>query len=251
MGLTGIWDVPHSKIDHRSRRPLKAKELGRPCAGATLSTVYRGRPCRRSSRQGSTRSAPGLHAREGGGEKRIERQHAKGKLTARERIDERARVLLDEDSFEEWTDMFVEHRCHDFGMDPAAHPRRRRGDRPRARSTAGWCSCSARTSRCSAARCPEGARGEDRQGHGQGDGGRRAGDRAERFRRRAHPGRRRFGLSGYAEVFERNVDASGVIPQISMIMGPCAGGAVYSPAMTDFIFMVKDSSYMFVTGPRW
>jgi len=57
-------------------------------------------------------------------------------------------------------------------------------------------------------------------------------------------------LAGYADVFQRNVDASGVIPQISMIMGPCAGGAVYSPAMTDFVFMVRDSSYMFVTGPN-
>jgi propionyl-CoA carboxylase beta chain len=84
--------------------------------------------------------------------------------------------------------------------------------------------------------------------HGSGRAERRAGDRAFRFRRRAHPGRR--GLAGgYAEVFWRNVQASGVIPQISVIMGPCAGGDVYSPAMTDFIFMVKDTSYMFVTGP--
>src|ERR1019366_8658735 len=124
-------------------------------------------------------------ARLGGGEKRIAAQHAKGKLTARERID----LLLDEGTFEEW-DMFVEHRSHDFGMDQNRPP---------------------------------------------GDGV----------------------VTGYGMingrlvfVFSQDFTAFGVVPQISLIMGPCAGGAVYSPAMTDFIFMVKDSSYMFVTGPE-
>jgi hypothetical protein len=91
-------------------------------------------------------------------------------------------------------------------------------------------------------------RDEDLQGDGHGDEGRRAGDRPQR------QGGARIqegvaSLGGYAEIFQRNVLASGVVPQLSLIMGPCAGGAVYSPAMTDFIFMVKDSSYMFVTGP--
>ena len=91
-------------------------------------------------------------------------------------------------------------------------------------------------------------RAENLQDHGSGAEDRRAGDRAERFRRRAHSGRR-ASLAGYADIFLRNTLASGVIPQISAIMGPCAGGAVYSPALTDFIFMVAKTSHMFVTGP--
>ena len=91
-------------------------------------------------------------------------------------------------------------------------------------------------------------RAENLQDHGSGHAQRRAGDRPERFRRRAHSGRR-GSLAGYADIFLRNTLASGVIPQISAIMGPCAGGAVYSPAITDFIFMTRDTSYMFVTGP--
>ena len=89
---------------------------------------------------------------------------------------------------------------------------------------------------------------KDLQGNGSGHEGWRASHRVERFwRARIQEGV--ASLAGYAEVFQRNVMASGVVPQISMIMGPCAGGAVYSPAMTDFIFMVRDTSYMFVTGP--
>ena len=179
--------------------------------------------------------------RQGGGETRIAAQHGKGKLTARERLE----LLLDEGTFEEW-DMFVEHRCVDFGMADNKIP----GDgvvTGYGMINGAWCSCSARTSPCSAARCRRPCR-EDLQGHGPGDEGRRAGDRPQRLGRRAHPGRRRLARR-LCRVFQRNVLASGVVPQISMIMGPCAGGAVYSPAMTDFIFMVKDSSYMFVTGP--
>jgi propionyl-CoA carboxylase beta chain len=181
-------------------------------------------------------------ALKGGGEKRVETQHAKGKLTARERLD----LLLDEGSFEEF-DMFVEHRCTDFGMDEQRIP----GD--------GVVT-----------------------GHGTIDGrkvfvfsqdftvfGGSLGEaHAEKIckvmdlaMRVGAPviglndsGGARIqegvaSLGGYAEVFQRNVLASGVIPQLSLILGPCAGGAVYSPAMTDFIFMVKDTSYMFVTGP--
>ena len=182
-------------------------------------------------------------ARLGGGERRIEIQHAKGKLTARERLE----ILLDAGSFEEW-DMFVEHRCQDFGM------------------------------------------GEQRvagdgvvTGHGMINGrlvfvysqdftvfgGSLSEPHAEKIckimDKAVQVGAPVIGLNdsggariqegvaslgGYAEVFQRNVLASGVVPQISLIMGPCAGGAVYSPAMTDFIFMVRDTSYMFVTGPE-
>src|SRR5450631_2181363 len=137
-------------------------------------------------------------ARMGGGKARIEAQHSKGKLTARDRIE----LLLDKGSFEE-LDMFVEHRSSDFGMEKTKIP----GDGV----VTGWGTVNGRTVFLFAKDFTV------------------------------------FG--GYGEVFKRNVIASGVIPQISVIMGPCAGGDVYSPAMTDFIFMVRDTSYMFVTGP--
>ena len=124
-------------------------------------------------------------ARLGGGQKRIDAQHAKGKLTARERIE----VLLDPGSFEEW-DMFVEHRCHDFGMAEPEDPGRRRGDRlrhdqrpPGLRLQPGLHRLRRRAVRS--------ARGEDLQDHGSCDAGRRAGDRPQRFGRRTHPGGRR------------------------------------------------------------
>src|ERR1700686_4126274 len=182
-------------------------------------------------------------ARAGGGARRIEAQHAKGKLTARERIE----VLLDPQSFEEW-DMFVEPRSHDFDMAGQKIP----GDGV----VTGYGTVNGRLvfafsqdftvfgGSLSEAHAEKICKVMDqaiRVGApviGLNDsGGARIQDGVA-------------SLAGYAEVFERNVLASGVIPQISMIMGPCAGGAVYSPAMTDFIFMVKDSSYMFVTGPE-
>ncbi len=182
-------------------------------------------------------------ARAGGGERRVEGQHAKGKLTARERIE----LLLDEGSFEEW-DMFVEHRCADFGMARAEGSRRRRGHRLRHRSTAAWSSSSSQDftvfgGSLSEAHAEKICKVMDQAMKvgapviGLNDSG------GARIQEGV------ASLGGYAEVFQRNVMASGVVPQISLIMGPCAGGAVYSPAMTDFIFMVKDSSYMFVTGP--
>jgi propionyl-CoA carboxylase beta chain len=181
-------------------------------------------------------------ARQGGGERRVLIQHERGKLTARERLE----LLLDPGSFEE-TDMFVEHRCIDFGMQDQRIP----GD--------GVVT-----------------------GHGTVNGrlvfvfsqdftvfgGSLSDSHAEKIckimDRAMKVGAPVIGLNdsggariqegvaslaGYADVFQRNVMASGVVPQISLIMGPCAGGAVYSPAMTDFILMVRDSSYMFVTGP--
>ena len=181
-------------------------------------------------------------AEKGGGERRIERQHDAGKLTARERID----LLVDPGTFIE-IDRLKAHRCSDFGMEDKKIP----GD--------GVVT-----------------------GHGKVDGrtvylfaqdftvfgGSLSGAYAEKIckvmdlaMQNGAPviglndsGGARIqegvvSLAGYADIFYRNTQASGVIPQISAIMGPCAGGAVYSPAITDFIFMVKDTSYMFITGP--
>lgn len=178
----------------------------------------------------------------GGGQKRIDAQHSKGKLTARERIE----LLLDPDTFEEW-DTFVEHRCTDFGMDADHTP----GDGV----VTGYGTINGRlifvfsqdftvfggslseTHAEKICKVMEHAMKVGAPIIGLNDSG---GARIQEGI---------ASLGGYADVFQQNVMASGVIPQISMIMGPCAGGAVYSPAITDFIFMVKDSSYMFVTGP--
>ena len=182
-------------------------------------------------------------ARLGGGQKRIDAQHAKGKLTARERLE----VLLDEGTFEEW-DMFVEHRCTDFGMQDQKIP----GDGV----VTGYGMINGRLvfvfsqdftvfgGALSEAHAEKICKVMDQAMKvgapviGLNDSG------GARIQEGV------ASLGGYADVFQRNVMASGVVPQISMIMGPSAGGAVYSPAMTDFIFMVKDSSYMFVTGPE-
>jgi propionyl-CoA carboxylase beta chain len=181
-------------------------------------------------------------ARAGGGERRIASQHAKGKLTARERID----LLLDEESFEEF-DMFVEHRSHDFGMQDQKFP----GDGV----VTGWGTVNGRVvyvfskdftviggslSSAHARKIVKVQEMAARNGApiiGLFDaGGARIQEGVD-------------SLAGYADIFLQNVLSSGVIPQISVIMGPCAGGDVYSPAMTDFIFMVKDTAYMYVTGP--
>lgn len=181
-------------------------------------------------------------ARLGGGTKRIEAQHARGKLTARERIE----LLLDRNSFEEF-DMFVEHRSTDFGMDKAKIP----GDGV----VTGWGTVNGRTVFVFAKDFTVFG-GSLSEAHAQKIT--KIQDMALKMRAPiiglfdAGGARIQEGvaaLGGYGEVFKRNVIASGVIPQISLIMGPCAGGDVYSPAMTDFIFMVRDRSYMFVTGP--
>ncbi len=182
-------------------------------------------------------------ARLGGGQKRIDAQHAKGKLTARERLE----LLLDEGSFEEW-DMFVEHRCVDFGMADTKVP----GDGVVTGygTINGWLTFvfsqdfTVFGGALSEAHAEKICKVMDQAMKvgapviGLNDSG------GARIQEGV------ASLGGYAEVFQRNMLASGVVPQISMIMGPCAGGAVYSPAITDFIFMVKDSSYMFVTGPE-
>ena len=181
-------------------------------------------------------------ARKGGGDKRIAQQHQKGKLTARERLD----LLFDRGTFEEW-DMFVEHRSTDFGMERQKIPGDGvvtghgliNGRRVFAFSQdftvfGGSLSESHAEKICKimdqAVRVGAPVIGLNDSGGARIQEGVAS-------------------LAGYAEVFQRNVLASGVVPQISVVMGPCAGVAVYSPAMTDFIFMVQDSSYMFVTGP--
>ncbi len=181
-------------------------------------------------------------ARLGGGERRIDAQHRRGKLTARERLE----VLLDEGSFEEY-DMFVEHRCADFGMEAQRVP----GDGV----VTGHGTVNGRLvfffsqdftvfgGSLSETHAEKICKVMDRAMKvgapvvGLNDSG------GARIQEGV------ASLGGYAEVFQRNVLASGVVPQVSVIMGPCAGGAVYSPAMTDFIFMVEDTSFMYVTGP--
>ena len=181
-------------------------------------------------------------ALEGGGADRIAKLHAKGRLTARERLD----LLLDPGSFQE-IGAFVTHRCDDFGMaEKQDHRRRRRRRLRHDRRPAG---VRVRPGLHGLRRHDvRGERAEDLPDHGPGHAERRAGGRAQRLGRRAHPGGR-ASLGGYADIFLRNTLASGVVPQISAIMGPCAGGAVYSPAITDFTIMVKGTSHMFVTGP--
>ena len=182
-------------------------------------------------------------ARLGGGERRIEAQHKRGKLTARERIE----LLLDHGSFEEF-DMFVQHRCTDFGMGEQKVP----GDGV----VTGWGTVNGRTVFVFSKDFTVFG-GSLSEAHAQKIT--KVQDLALKMRAPiiglfdAGGARIQEGvaaLGGYGEVFRRNVLASGVIPQISVIMGPCAGGDVYSPAMTDFIFMVRDTSYMFVTGPE-
>ncbi|MDR0712908.1 MAG: acyl-CoA carboxylase subunit beta [Bacteroidales bacterium] len=184
-----------------------------------------------------------VKAKLGGGEKRIDSQHAKGKLTARERID----LLLDEGSFEEF-DMFVTHRCTDFGLEKESYL----GDGV----VTGYGTIDGRlvyvfavdftvlggslseTFSKKICKVMDQAMKVGAPVIGLNDsGGARIQEGVQ-------------ALAGYAEIFERNILASGVIPQISAIFGPCAGGAVYSPALTDFILMSKENSYMFLTGPK-
>ncbi len=182
-------------------------------------------------------------ARLGGGEKAIAKQHEKGKFTARERIN----MLLDEGSFEE-LDMFVQHRCTNFGMEKKTYD----GDGV----VTGFGTVGGRLVYVFAqdATVIGGSLGETmalkmckvmdlamKQGApvvGLNDSG------GARIQESVNA------LAGYAEIFQRNINASGVIPQISAILGPCAGGAVYSPALTDFIIMAKGISFMFLTGPK-
>ena len=182
-------------------------------------------------------------ARLGGGPKRIEAQHAKGKKTARERLE----LLLDPGSFEEY-DMFVQHRCTNFGMEKS-HPD---GDgvvtgcgtidgRPVyvfAQDFTVFAGSLSETMSLKICKVMDQAMKVGAPVIGLNDSG------GARIQEGCNS------LAGYAEIFERNILASGVVPQISAIFGPCAGGAVYSPALTDFIMMTKENSYMFLTGPK-
>ena len=181
-------------------------------------------------------------AEDGGGPERRQRQHDEGKLSARERVD----ILLDEDSFEEM-DKLVEHRCRDFGMDKQIVP----GDgvitgygrvngRPVYVFSQDFTVFGGSMSETNAAKICKVMDLALKNGVpfiGLNDGG------GARIQEGV------VSLGGYADIFLRNTLASGVIPQISAIMGPCAGGSVYSPAITDFVFMVENTSYMFITGP--
>ena len=182
-------------------------------------------------------------ARLGGGEKAIEKQHQRGKYTARERIE----MLVDEGSFEEY-DMFKLHRCHNFGMEKKQYP----GDGV----VCGSATIDGRLVYVSA---------QDFTVNGGSLSETMAQKICKVMDMAVQNGAQMIcmndsggariqegicSLAGYGEIFERNILASGVIPQISGIFGPCAGGAVYSPALTDFILMMENTSYMFLTGPK-
>ncbi|MGC9375634.1 MAG: acyl-CoA carboxylase subunit beta [Bacteroidales bacterium] len=182
-------------------------------------------------------------AKLGGGEKKIQSQHNKGKLTARERIE----ILLDEGSFEEF-DMFITHRCTDFGLEK----KKILGDGVvtgtgtidgrvvyvYAQDFTVFGGSLSETFAKKICKVMDMAMKVGAPVIGINDSG------GARIQEGVNS------LAGYAEIFQRNIMASGVIPQISAIFGPCAGGAVYSPALTDFIMMTEDTSYMFVTGPK-
>ncbi|MFA6618078.1 MAG: acyl-CoA carboxylase subunit beta [Candidatus Neomarinimicrobiota bacterium] len=182
-------------------------------------------------------------AKLGGGEERIAKQHAKGKMTARERID----MLLDADSFEEF-DMFVQHRCTDFGMEN----KKFLGDGivtgcgtidgrlvyVYAQDFTVFGGSLSETLAGKIVKVMEMAMKMGAPVIGLNDSG------GARIQEGV------LSLGGYADIFQKNVEASGVVPQISAILGPCAGGAVYSPAITDFVIMAEKTSYMFITGPK-
>src|SRR6056297_1462173 len=182
-------------------------------------------------------------AKLGGGDDKIASQHKKGKLTARERIE----ILLDEGSFEEF-DMFVTHRCTNFGMEK----KKIMGDGVvtgtgtidgrvvfvYAQDFTVFGGSLSETFAQKICKVMDMAMKVGAPVIGINDSG------GARIQEGV------TSLAGYAEIFQRNIDASGVIPQISAIFGPCAGGAVYSPALTDFIMMTEQNSYMFVTGPK-
>ncbi|KAL1934159.1 hypothetical protein VTP01DRAFT_6341 [Rhizomucor pusillus] len=216
----------------------------RQCRRATSSIIRHSSTNNHSntSTAASAIEAKRREARLGGGRARIDAQHSKGKLTARERLN----LLLDKDSFREY-DAFVEHQCVDFGM----QDNRFAGDGV----VTGHGTIHGKTvfvysqdftvfggslSRTNAQKILKIMNQAVTVGAPiiglQDSGGARIQEGVD-------------SLAGYAEIFQQNVLASGIVPQLSIIMGPCAGGAVYSPALTDFTFMVRDTSHMFVTGP--
>jgi propionyl-CoA carboxylase beta chain len=258
-----IFDSLIEKRNRRKRRRRKTRKSYSPTMNFSLlsrnfGVVRHGHPGRCIARSLASSSGPTptqiktafmkdleeekQAALLGGGERRVENQHKKGKLTARERLE----LLLDDGSFREY-DMYKSHRCTDFGMGEEQYP----GDgvvtghglingRPCYVFSQDFTVFGGSLSETHAEKIMKVMDKAMLTGTpvvGLNDSG------GARIQEGV------ASLGGYADVFQANVLASGVIPQISMIMGPCAGGAVYSPAMTDFIFMVEDTSYMFVTGP--
>ena len=236
---TGPGSSEPVKVDSAHDMPNGASHDATPITGGTTPLSA---PAPTSNRVEQLRELR-EKARMGGGERRIQQQHAKGKLTARERVD----LLLDEGTFEE-LDMFVTHRITDFGMGD----QKVLGDGV----VTGWGRIDGRLVYVFS---------QDFTVFGGSLSEAHAGKIVKIMEMAMKNGAPVIGLNdsggariqegvlslgGYADVFLLNVLASGVVPQISAIMGPCAGGAVYSPAMTDFILMVKDTSYMFVTGPN-
>merc|ERR1711935_861659 len=235
MGTHPIFESDFDCLTEMNR----LARLSRVVATATTNVATRS-----SSTVAERIDAKRAQAMVGGGERRIAAQHKKGKLTARERVD----ILLDKDSFVEY-DQFVEQRCSDFGMDDEKN--KFPGDSvvtgrgyvngrlvyvfSQDFTVFGGSLSSAQAIKI--CKVMDQAMGVGAPVIGLNDsGGARIQEGVE-------------SLAGYADIFQRNVLASGYVPQISMIMGPCAGGAVYSPALTDFIFMVKDTSHLFITGP--
>mmetsp|Transcript_3052 Transcript_3052/g.3794 ORF Transcript_3052/g.3794 Transcript_3052/m.3794 type:complete len:541 (+) Transcript_3052:78-1700(+) len=218
-----------------------ASMLRRPIASVPIRSVYESKSIRLKTLERIDNMKE--QASQGGGAERIAKQHKKGKLTARERLD----VLLDSGSFREY-DKLKMHRCTDFDMEKQQHPgdgvvtgSGRINGRPVFVFSQDFTVFGGSLSETHAQKICKIMDKALKLGVpviGLNDSG----------GARIHEGI--DSLAGYAEVFQRNVLASGAVPQISLIMGPCAGGAVYSPAMTDFTFMVRNTSYLFVTGPE-
>ncbi|KAF2075788.1 hypothetical protein CYY_002921 [Polysphondylium violaceum] len=222
--------------NNKSNNVVRSFSTGAPMTAPPTSYVYESQLDRVMGRIQEETERAAL----GGGEKRIQVQHSKGKLLARERLD----LLLDEGSFREY-DMLVTHRCQDFNMEKVPGDGVVTGHGTingklvfvfsQDSTVNGGSLSEAHAEKICKIMDKAMLVGAPVIGLNDSGGARIQEGIAS--------------LAGYAEVFQRNVNASGVIPQISVIMGPCAGGAVYSPAITDFTFMVKDTSYLFVTGP--
>ncbi|CAK4078786.1 unnamed protein product [Aphanomyces euteiches] len=235
---TGLW----RSVAATALRPSPMSAAMRVTAGAAFSTAEPITPAARKLAFKQKLEDTRAKALLGGGAKRQEAQHAKGKLTARERVE----LLLDEGTFREY-DMLKTHRCKDFGMEKQEFP----GDgvitghglingRLTYVFSQDFTVLGGSLSETYAEKIVKVMDKSLKMGApviGLNDSG------GARIQEGV------ASLAGYADIFQLNVLASGVVPQLTMVMGPCAGGAVYSPAMTDFVFMCRDSSYMFVTGP--
>ena len=230
-----------ARVSERGRRRLAAYH---GAVSLRKDDERRGSVCRRTTNASRVARAMRAESLLGGGRSAIEQQHARGKLTARERLE----LLLDPGSFVE-LDAFVTHRATDVRSREATLPRRRRRHRPRIdrRAPGVRLQPGLHGLRRLAVR---GLRREDLQGDGPGDEGRRADHRPQRLRRRADPGGRRRRSAATPTSSCATPWRRASCRRSRSILGPCAGGAVYSPAITDFTVMVEGTSYMFVTGPN-